>query len=112
MERKDCPRVIFKTYVIPSVPQIGLFLLPKEIHTQVLHQRRELIRDVLQRLGVRPQRVQQLVAGVEKLSRCQRGDGALYCSGQLGHVAAVMGGAEEEDRVRGDEDGVEMGDVL
>lgn len=33
-------------------------------------------------------------------------------SRQLGHIAAVVRGAEEQDRVRGDENGVEMGDVF
>lgn len=79
---------------------------------QVLHQWRELIRDVLQRLGARSQRVQQLVVGIENLSRHYRGDGALRFSCQLGHVAAVVGGAKEEDRVSGDKYRVEMGDVL
>lgn len=58
------------------------------------------------------QRVQQLVIGVDNLSRYQRGYVTLRDSRQLGHVATVVGGAKEEDRVRGDEDGVEMGDVL
>lgn len=101
-----------KPYIIPRILEIGLFLLPEEINTQVLHQWRELIRDVLQRLGARSQRVQQLVVGIENLSRHYRGDGTLRFSRQLGHVAAVVGGAKEEDRVRGDKDGVEMGDVL
>ena len=36
-----------KTYIIPGIPQVCLFLLPEKIHMKVLHQRREFIRDIL-----------------------------------------------------------------
>lgn len=101
-----------KAYIIPGIPEIGLFLLPEKIDVQVLHQRRELIGDVLKRLGAPSQRVEQLVVGVEKLPRRQHGDGALCCPRQPGHIAAMVRGAEKKDRVGGDEDGVEMGDLL
>lgn len=47
-----------KTYIVPGIPEISLFLLPEKVNVQVLHQRRELICDVLQRLGACSQGVQ------------------------------------------------------
>lgn len=43
--------------VISSIAQVRLFLFPEKIDVEVFHQRCELVRDVLQRLGARLQRV-------------------------------------------------------
>ena len=45
-------------HVVPHITEISLLLLPKEEYVELLHQRRELIRDVLQYFGARMQRVE------------------------------------------------------
>ena len=79
---------------------------------ELLHQRREHIRDILQCFRAIFQRVEELVVRVPDLLRRNGAQHSLEHTGDLGLVAAVMRCAEEDDRVCGDEDRVQMRDVL
>ena len=78
---------------------------------EVFHQRRELVRDVLERLRARLQRREQLAVGINSFPRRDSMQHALRGAGRLGDVAAVVRRAEEEDGVGRDEDRVEVRDV-
>lgn len=72
---------VIQTHISPSITQIGLFLFPKEIDAEILHEGRELIGHVLERLGTGLQRVQQLAVGVDHAAGGQCAEHALRCAG-------------------------------
>ena len=85
---------------------VRLFLLPKEEDAEILHQRHEHVGDVLQHLGTFEQGIEQLSLGINELGGHESSDHATADGCELGFVAAVVGGAEEQDCERRDVDGM------
>lgn len=99
---------LIKPYIVLASSQICLLLFPKEVNPEILHQRRKHIRDVLECLRALLQRVKQLALRVPDLRRYKRIDHFPARGRQRRFAAAGVWGAEEEDGIGGDEDGMEV----
>ena len=55
------------THVVFYDLEVGFLLLPKEIDAEILHERRELIHDVLQGFRAFPQCLEELSIGLQDL---------------------------------------------
>lgn len=96
--------------VVLCILQIGAFLLPEEEDMEARHQRRELIRDILEHLGILLERVYQ--AGIsfkDPFGYGERGH-FLQAVEEVRFTGATVGGAKEENAVGTGIDGVQVSD--
>lgn len=79
---------------------------------ELLHQWSKHIGNFLQSLRACSKCVEQLAIRVEDLFGSNRAYDALSCTGKLCFIAAIVRGTQEQHRVSGDEDRVQMSNAL
>ena len=95
-------------YVFSSMGHDSLLLFPKEEDSKSFHQRRELVRDVLQHFRALPQSLQELLIRVYNLLRHRHFHDSLQQASRFGNVATQMWSSEKEYGVCRDVDVVQM----
>ena len=96
------------TYIILADSKIRLFLLPKEVNAKVLHQRREHVGDVLQRLRSFLERIEQLPVAIPDLGGHKGADHPPANGDKTCFAASVVRGAQEKHGVCGYKNGVQV----